>query len=122
MQTTVELDDFDFDFSDAQFTKDTRATRDAQEIVTQASNNGFYSIPAVLLPNLCNSFEHMTRIGDEDQRNSLPLSNYPRHMSVTRWFSAFLGVDVSFGPASVLGGSSLRCFSLSSPIRLDSKA
>ncbi|KAJ7807997.1 hypothetical protein B0H14DRAFT_2609278 [Mycena olivaceomarginata] len=68
MQTTVELDGFDFDFSDAQFTNDTRATRDAQEIVTQASNNGFYSIPAVLLPNLCNSFEHMTRLGDEDDK------------------------------------------------------
>ena len=66
MQAGVEPEDLDF--SDVRFVKDTRATRDAQEKVTQASNNDFYSMPAGSLPTLCHRFEHTTRIGDDNDK------------------------------------------------------
>ncbi|KAJ7928702.1 hypothetical protein B0H13DRAFT_1860277 [Mycena leptocephala] len=42
MKTTVDPDELDTD--NTAFSKDTRATRDAQQIVLQASNVGFYSV------------------------------------------------------------------------------
>jgi hypothetical protein len=51
---------------DADYTRDTRATRDAQQITLQASNVGFYSVQNTPSNETCAKFTERSRLGDED--------------------------------------------------------
>ncbi|KAJ7864674.1 hypothetical protein B0H13DRAFT_1899063 [Mycena leptocephala] len=61
MQTAVDSEDLDADY-----TRDTRATRDAQQIVLQTSNVGFYSVQNTPSNETCAKFRQRSRLGDED--------------------------------------------------------
>jgi hypothetical protein len=64
MQTALDPEELDAD--DMGLTKDTGATRDAQQIVLQASNGGFYSVQNMPSSEIRAKFGQRTRLGDED--------------------------------------------------------
>ncbi|KAJ6572953.1 hypothetical protein B0H10DRAFT_1964280 [Mycena sp. CBHHK59/15] len=64
MQTAIDPDKLDSE--NTPLLKDTRATRDAKQIVSEASGAGFYSVQTTPSSEICAKFGQRSRLGDED--------------------------------------------------------
>ncbi|KAJ6611298.1 hypothetical protein B0H10DRAFT_1953167 [Mycena sp. CBHHK59/15] len=71
------------------FVRDTRATRNAKQIIFEASSAGFYSVQNLLSSDICEKFSHRSGLGDEDD--------------VVKASLAAKNLDSSHGPTLVFG-------------------